>query len=565
MRFTFFFFIFYASVFAQNQYPKDYFRSPLDIPMQLSGNFGELRPNHFHAGFDMKTQKKEGLSVYATAEGYVSRIKISTFGYGKAIYITHPNGYTTVYGHLKKADSLIEKYIKTNQYLEQKYEIELFPKPEELVVKQGDAIGLSGNTGGSDGPHLHFEIRDTQTEKAINPIFFGFDTELKDTKKPVITNLMVYPIDENAIVNESKNPLLLNLSLQKDGSYLSEKVIASGKIGFGINTYDMYDVAWDRNGVFKVESFLNGASSFGYQFDTFAFDESRYVNALIDFPRYKKMKQRVQKLFSKQPYALSILRANKNNGIIDVIPNITQIYRIEVSDFNENKSTINIPIQYASTPATDSLQIKKTPYFVKNNKDYNFEKGNWSVFIPTGTFYEDFYLDFDVKNDTLQFHDESVAVHGNFAVSVQDSVTTEKEKEKMFIASVENKKIKYNATKLKKNTLITYTKNLGPFILAKDTIGPKITISKRVEGKWLTDQKTLQLTIEDDLSGIKDYNGYLNGQWVLFEYDFKTKKIIHYFDDNIVAEGQNDLKVVVSDNLGNSTIFETHFFRSQKQ
>lgn len=401
MRFTFLFFIFYASVFAQNQYPKDYFRSPLDIPMQLSGNFGELRPNHFHAGFDIKTQKIEGLNVYAVADGYVSRIKISTFGYGKAIYITHPNGYTTVYGHLKFATPFIENYIKANQYLEKKYEIELFPKPDELVIKQGDIIALSGNTGGSDGPHLHFEIRDTQTEKAINPIFFGFDSQLKDTKRPMITNLVVYPIDENAIVNQSKNPLLLSLSLQNDGSYISDKVLATGKIGFGINAYDTYDVAWDRNGIFKVESFLNGKPYLGYQFDTFAFDEARYINAFIDYPRYKRMAQRVQKLFMKKPYPLSIIQPNNTDGIIDVLPNITQIYRIEVSDFNENKSVINIPIQFSSTPAMDTLKLKKTPYFIKANKDYNFEKENMSVFIPAGTFYEDFYLDFDVKDSTL--------------------------------------------------------------------------------------------------------------------------------------------------------------------
>ncbi|HLF53501.1 M23 family metallopeptidase [Flavobacterium sp.] len=565
MRITFFFFIFYASIFAQNQYPKDYFRSPLDIPIQLSGNFGELRPNHFHAGFDFKTQKTEGLNIYAVADGYVSRIKISTSGYGKAIYITHPNGYTTVYGHLKSATPMIEKHIKSNHYIEKKYEIELFPKPEELIVKKGDIIAFSGNTGGSEGPHLHFEIRDSKTEKTINPLFFGFDSLVKDTKKPIITNLVVYPIDENATVNQSKNPLMINLSLQKDGTYVAGKVLASGKIGFGVNTYDVYDVAWDRNGVFKIESFLNGKPSFGFRFDTFAFDESRYINALIDYPRYKSMYQRVQKLFMKNPFPLSIIQPNKDNGIVEVVPNVTQIYRIEVSDFNDNKSVISVPIQYSSIPASDVLRVKTTPYFIKTNKEYNFEKDNMSVFIPAGTFYEDFYLDFDVKKDTLFFHNDNIAVHNNFVVSIQDTITSEKEKEKMFIASINGKKLGYNSTKLKKNTFVTYTKNLGQFVLAKDTTAPKISISKSIEGKWLSDQKFLNLFIKDDLSGIKEYNGYLNGQWILFEYDYKTRKITHNFNDGIVAEGKNDLKVVVSDNVGNSTIFETQFFRSQKQ
>ena len=164
---------------AQNEYPKDYFKAPLDIRLSLSGSFGELRSNHFHTGLDFKTNQKEGLNVYASADGYVSRIKISSYGYGKAIYVTHPNGYTSVYGHLKEGVGKIQDYIKMAHYKEKAFEIELFLKPDELVVKQGEIIALSGNTGGSGGPHLHFEIRDTQSEKPINPLLFGFDSLIK--------------------------------------------------------------------------------------------------------------------------------------------------------------------------------------------------------------------------------------------------------------------------------------------------------------------------------------------------------------------------------------------------
>ena len=172
MKFSVFFLFLCSAVFAQVEYPKDYFRSPLDIPMQLSGNFGELRPNHFHAGFDLRTQQKEGLKVYAVADGYVSRIKISTFGNGKAIYINHPNGFTSVYGHLKTANGEIENYIKKTHYKEQSFEIEMFFKPDELIVKKGEIIAFSGNTGASEGPHLHFEFRDSKTEFIINPMLF---------------------------------------------------------------------------------------------------------------------------------------------------------------------------------------------------------------------------------------------------------------------------------------------------------------------------------------------------------------------------------------------------------
>ncbi|MFV5699919.1 M23 family metallopeptidase [Flavobacterium sp. ZT3R17] len=562
----FIFLIFFCSpLFAQVEYPKDYFSSPLDIPMQLSGNFGELRPNHFHAGFDLKTLQKEGLKVYAVADGYISRIKISTFGNGKAIYITHPNGYTSVYGHLQIANGLIEEYIKKAHYALKSFEIELFPKSDELIVKKGQIIAFSGNTGGSEGPHLHFEIRDTKTEKIINPMFFGFDKSIKDTKKPTISGVYVYPLETKTSVNHSKRPLLLNLSLQKDGTYLSEKVVANGKIGFGINTFDYDDVSFNKNGVFKVQSFSNGKPTFGYQFDTYSFDEMRYVNALIDYSKYKKTQQRVQKLFMKNKYGLSIIQSDDNNGVVTVTPNLSSVYRVEVSDFNGNKSTVSIPIQYDLLSTIIEKEPVVSNYFVRANKDSNFAKENMSVFFPAGTFYEDFDMNFDVKNDTLYLHDDTVPAHTNFTISIEDNKYTETQREKIFIGLIEGQKVTYNSTYKKENVFNTKVKTLGKYALIMDTIAPKIAIAKPIEGKWLSDQKTIQLTINDSLSGIKSYNGYLNGNWILFEYDNKTKKIIHNFNDGIVAEGANDLKVVVIDNVGNSTIFETRFFRSQKK
>ena len=565
MTFRLLFLLLAMPVFSQVNYPKDYFKSPLDIPLSLSGSFGELRSNHFHTGLDFKTQQKQGLNVYAFADGYVSRIKISTFGYGKAIYITHPNGYTTVYGHLKKASPTIEAYIRDNHYKEETYEIELFPKPGDLPVKQGEIIAFSGNSGGSGGPHLHFEFRDTQSEKPINPMLFGFDALIKDTKLPAVTTLMAYPVGENSSVNQSLQPITLNLSLQADGSYVSEKVAVNGKVGFGISAYDMFDFNYNKNGLFKVQSFLNGNPHFGYQFDTFAFDESRYINALLDFYRFKKMGVRIQRLFATNPYPLSLIKTNENFGVIDVKPNLTNNYRIEVSDFNNNKVIVNVPIQYSPIAPTIASNVKKTDYFLKAKNDNIYKKDNMSVFVPAETFYDDFYLNFDVKDDTLTFHDESVAVHNNFTVTIENNTFTPAEKEKMFIASLQGKRLSYNFTKIRDSVFTSYTKNLGKFVLAKDTTAPRISQVNIPEGKWLSKQNDLKLTISDNLSGIKSYSGYLNGKWILFEYDYKTKTIIHEFDEKFIAEGRNDLKVVVTDNVGNSTIFETHFFRSQKK
>jgi murein DD-endopeptidase MepM/ murein hydrolase activator NlpD len=346
MKLTPFFLLISLFTFSQNPYPQDYFVQPLEIPMQLSGNFGELRPNHFHAGFDFKTNQKEGLNVHASAEGYVSRIKIASNGYGKAIYITHPNGYTTVYGHLQKAVGAIQEKIEELQYAAKSYEIEAYLKPDELPISKNQIIAISGNTGGSEGPHLHFEFRDSKTEKIINPLFFGL--KFKDTKKPIVSGVYVYPIDENSVVNESKIPVMLSLSLQKDGTYISDKVMASGRIGFGINASDWDDVSYNANGVYKTQIISNGTPVFGYELDQMVFDEGRYVNAFIDYGRYKKSHQRVQKLFMKNPFNWSNIYQNVANGIYNVTPNFTSNQRIEVSDFNQNKTIISVPIQYSN-------------------------------------------------------------------------------------------------------------------------------------------------------------------------------------------------------------------------
>ena len=553
-----------CNLFAQEDYPKDYFKSPLDIQLHLSGSFGELRNNHFHTGLDFKTSQKEGLNIYASADGYVSRIKISSYGYGKAIYITHPNGYTTVYGHLQKASGKIQDYIINSHYKEKTFEMEVFLKPDELVVKQGELIALSGNTGGSGGPHLHFEIRNTLTEKTINPLLFGFDKLIKDTKTPIVSTLMAYPIGENSVVNRSQEPLIVNFTKQPDGTYLADKVLVNGSVGFGINAYDMFDFNYNKNGTYHVQSFLNGNQSFNCKFNVFAFDESRYINAFLDYPRYKKTGVRIQQLFMENPYPLSLIQSDNNNGIVNVKPNINNTYRIEVKDFHNNKVVINIPIQYSPITSEIPSKIQKTPYYLIAKNDNMYKKDNISVFVEEGTFYDDFYLNFDVKDDTLTFHDATVAVHKNFKVTIENNSLTEEQIQKTFIASVDGKRKSYNSTKFKNGTFTTYTKNTGKFFLAQDTIAPRIKAVNLAEGKWTNSQKSIDFTISDDFSGIKTYNGYINGNWVLFEYDYKKQLLTYEFDGQFVQSGRNEFKLEVIDNVGNSTTFETHFFRSIK-
>ncbi|HEU4717789.1 MAG TPA: M23 family metallopeptidase, partial [Bacteroidia bacterium] len=248
-------FLFAAQLHAGNgnTYPQNYFRNPLDIPIQLAGNFGELRPNHFHTGVDITTHGQEGLPVHAAADGYISRIKITPWGYGKAIYVTHPNGYTTVYGHLSAYNGNIAAYVEKNQYINESFEIELFPSPGELPVKKGDVIAFSGNTGSSGGPHVHFEIRDTKTEDAINPLLFGLP--VKDDVAPVAVSLVVCPAEPGAVVNGQNGTYRIPLKASGGGYVFAnpkDSIVAYGRIGFAIEGYDKESVPKGKNGVYAV-------------------------------------------------------------------------------------------------------------------------------------------------------------------------------------------------------------------------------------------------------------------------------------------------------------------------
>jgi hypothetical protein len=265
----------------------------------------------------------------------------------------------------------------------------------------------------------------------------------------------------------------------------------------------------------------------------------------------------------KNPFNLSIIKAEKNNGIIEVLPNFSQIYKIEVADFFENKTSVLIPIEYQSQTAVLSDPTIKTNYFLKANTDNNYEKENMGVFFSAHTFYEDFYLNFDVKDKVMTVHNDLVPVHSNFKVTITDDTVVNKEK--TFIASIDGKRKSYNNTKVTENTFTTYTKNLGQFTLSLDTIAPRISIGKVFKGKSLGKDKTIVFKITDEMSGIKSYNGFLNEKWVLFEYDNKSARIVYQVKEEDLVDGENQLKLIVSDNLGNSAIFETSFFRTQKK
>ena len=565
MRLRFLLLLWPAVVLAQDPYPQDYFRSPMNLPVHPSGTFGELRTNHFHAGLDYRTQQSEGHPVLAAGDGYVSRIKVSTYGYGTALYIDHPNGYTTLYGHLSAYAPKIDEIVRAKQYEKQSFDIELFFKPGEIPVEKGELVALSGNTGGSGGPHLHFEYRDTKTEKIINPLHFGLNKLMKDVNAPAVHGLMVYPLSDDAVVDGTRKSFLVNVKPQKDGTYLADKVSAKGKIGFSVNTSDRSTGSFGHNGIYKVEMFVNGSLGYHYTFDTFGFEEGRYSNNFMDYAQYYNTGQKFQKLFITTPYPLSLVQDNKTDGQITAEPGQTQNYRIEISDFHGNKTVINGSIAYSDAPAKVVPPKHITPYFVKSANDNMYTKNGVTVFIPAHAFYDDFYMDFDVKDSVLQLHNPLVPVHEYLTVSFDVTGISDDELKKTFIEGTSGKRRTYHNSYMQDGRLTAKVRSLGTFKLDKDTTPPKITSPSFAEGKWLSSADTFSLKISDDLSGIATYDAFLNGKWALLHYDYKTRVVFHNFSDGVVQDGRNDLKVVVTDNVGNSTTFETHFFRTQNK
>ncbi|MFI0429440.1 M23 family metallopeptidase [Mariniflexile sp. HMF6888] len=560
MRLILFFFL-VSPIFtnAQNNYPQDYFNPPLEIPLILAGNFGELRSNHFHSGLDIKTQQREGLKVLACADGFVSRIKIAHFGYGKALYITHPNGYTTVYGHLQKFSPEIEAYIKKQQYEKESFEIELFPSAETLPVTKGSLVAYSGNTGGSGGPHLHFEIRDKE-ERPMNPMLFGID--IKDTSKPTVSAVYAYTLDENASVNKSNSKQKLRLIPLKSGDYTTESIEAFGNIGFGIETNDRQDLAANSNGVYNIQTFLNGNQNFEVDFSVFSFDESSCINQFIDYEHYISNRQRIQKLFKKSN-PLSILKPSLNEGVLTIEDSTASVYKIRVSDFKNNASFVTINIKGNKTTISNPKVEKTTPYYITANQSTNLKSGNVSVDFYPETFYENFYMDFNVNNDTLTLHKDIVPTRKNFTISYDISNYKDPDKDKLFIARlVGYKKYPlYSFTKRAGNILSTSTKTLGTYALATDTVKPTISALNFKDGQWLSNFRFLKVKINDTLSGISNYRATVNGKWILMEYDYKTKTLTYDFNDDIVTDTKNDFKLIVTDNVGNSATFEATFFR----
>jgi len=547
--------------FAQNNYPSDYFRSPLDIPLRLAGTFGELRNNHFHAGIDIKTNRRIGLPVYATADGYISRIKVAIWGYGKVIYINHPNGFTSVYAHLNKFGDGIQEYVKSIQYEKKSYETgNIFLKENQIKVTKGQIIGYSGRTGGFVAPHLHYEIRNTKTEKIINPLLFGI--KIQDSIAPKIKKLIAYPMGSDSRINRSlKNQ---SLSIKKDSlnNYIANRLSASGKIGFGVNVYDLLGKELNKNGIYSLEMKINGIRHYYHDVETFSFSESKFINLLIDYEYYSKYKSRIQKTFREKENKLSIYKDLIEEGGITINEGLNYQVEIIAKDFTGNSSSLKIPVVGLKSESILNQERDTTAYKIVKKEFQKFSKNGVTIAFPKNTFYKDLFLNFSVNDRIATIHKPIIPLDKKFTITFDSIMYKRSEVNQIYIANMNNKKYPYYMdTRKKSNKIFTTTKTLGKYGLLIDNQIPKIYNSNFKDNDWMSRLRYLTIKISDSQSGIKSYEASIDNEWILMEYDVKKKKLSYDFRDKKLVGSKHIFKLVVSDNVGNTNTYKSTFYR----
>ncbi|WP_017259373.1 M23 family metallopeptidase [Pedobacter arcticus] len=539
----------------------DYFRNPLAIPLYLAGNFGELRSNHFHSGLDIKTNQREGLPVYATADGYVSRLRVQIGGFGNALYINHPNGVTSVYAHLQKFDPLIEARVKAFQYEKQSFPIDVILTPIEIRVKKGDIIAYSGNTGGSAGPHLHFELRNTKTEETINPITLGI--KIKDTTKPQMSALYIYKT--NKTVFNEHTPKQYFAVYGSNGIYNLGKVgtiAVNGEFGLGITAFDQQDGSANHNGVFSTTIKLDGEIIYECVIDKFAFENSRAINAYIDYYSKLSSGRVIQKGFIAESPKIKFIKAAKNRGLMELTDQATHKIEYVLKDVEGNESVLTFNVKNNATISNKPFDNKGLLMSYKTVNKY--ETSEVKMSLPVGVLYNDLYFDYAEKaqpsyaiSKIYQLHNKFTPLHNPFELAIKVDSSKLNYADKLIIYQLETGS---QGGVFKDGYILANPKTFGNFCLRADTVAPVISAINVNDGANLSKQSVMTFKISDSLSGIKSFNGYIDNQWVLMEYDSRNGKLWHTFDEK-TGFGKHLFKLVVTDNKENSKTYQITFYR----
>jgi hypothetical protein len=544
------------------------FIQPVKIPLALSANFGELRIDHYHSGIDIKTQGVTGKEVVAAADGFIYRIGVSPTGFGNALYIRHPSGYSTVYGHLERFAPEINAYVKAQQYEKKSFAITIFPPKEKFQVKQGEIIAFSGNTGGSGGPHLHFEVRKSDSENPVNPLLFNFGPS--DNIKPIIEKLFIYPVCENSVINNSHKIAKMTVAGSNGNYYIpaGNEISISGPAGFGIRSYDMLNDSYNKCGIYSIDLRIDSSLKFNYTLDEFSFNESRYINSHIDYETYIRDNIFIERVFTLPNDKLSVYKNVVNRGILNFTDNKTHHVEISVKDVQNNISVLSFYVK-SKIPSNDNIEKQAREGIVMPfNSSNRFRSQNISLSIPSGALYDTLYFIYKRDNGTPQMLSDVHYVHNKYTplqkpctLSIKPSSVPAGKESKMLIVQMSDdfKKSAINSS-YSDGYVTGDILSFGMFYAGIDTVPPSIFLNGLVSGNDFTGKSEFRIEITDDLSGIKSYEPIIDGKWALFEYDQKNDVLIYRFDPDRITKGtSHSLTLKVTDNKENKSIFNYDF------
>jgi murein DD-endopeptidase MepM/ murein hydrolase activator NlpD len=541
-----------AQFFTPKNYPQNYFIWPVAATKALAANFGELRPNHYHMGLDCKTDKKQDLRVFAAADGYIAKVKIEPYGYGRAIYINHPNGLTTLYAHLNNFIPGLEKYIKEQQYQLKSWAVFLNIPAHLFPVTKGMFIAYSGNTGGSQGPHLHFEIRDTKTDKVLNPSLFGIP--IADNVAPDILRLAVY---DRCLSTYEQNPQFYWLK-KVNGIYVTSPALIvanTDKVSFGISAFDSYNGSNNKNGIYQAVLYENETPITGFQLDSISYDETRYINAHIDYKLRSSGGPFVQHLSKLQGYYNGVYKTTHGNGVITIEDDSAHAIKIEVNDANGNTSLLKFAIRRG--PAVAAKQVMDSSAFFKQKIFHPgyinlFENNSISFYLPENALYDSIRFRYNEIPQTegytiYQLHNANVPVHVNFPIKIK-AVSAVPNKMVMHRFANGNKN-DYAKAEYEKGWYKASFREFGNFQLMIDTIAPTIVPLGFRDGMNCSKLNRIAFVIADNTEEIKKFTATLDGNWLRFSND-KGKTFVYVFDE-LCPPGQHQLKIIAEDQVGN--------------
>lgn len=549
-----------TSYIEPDRLASDAFDLPMHIKPQLAGAFAELRVNHLHSGVDFKTQKRVGVPIYAPADGWVSRIRISSFGFGNALYLGHENGFTTVYGHLQGYAEPIASIASTMQYKRESFELDTLLAVRRIPVSKGQLIAYSGNTGLSAAPHLHFEIRDTRTEETVDPLLWYCD-RIKDDLPPKPYKLALYAINGEGVLSSGNSKVLVPVLKNKKGEWTTGTLpTAWGKIGLGLNAYDYMDDNTNQYGVCSIRLFLDDELIFQQDLSRFNFDQTRYANSLVDYEGWQRNHTWIMKSFVDPGNRLNVYPTLKDWGYITINEQKRYSFRYELMDRAGNSTTFSFTVQgqkrlVSQKVFTGRKLIFWVPNYISNN-DFKLE-------IPAGALYRT--LDFQYKQLPDTGYSDVFKVHNPFTplqqpiqarFRIHKDILTDKRH--YYLAKVaENGWISYVSGNYVNGWMEANLKDFGTYKVLSDTILPKISVPNL---ERIAKNDVIRIRIADNASGIKSWRGSIDGKWALFALDGKSGWLSCVLDSNrVVTNREHELRLSVKDACGNENQFSSTF------